>query len=140
METQTAPEPKTDQAIHILLWVAQVVVAGMFVMAGFTKVSMPIPEVIANVPALEGMAGGLIRFIGISELLGAIGMIVPTLTRIQPKLTAYAGAGLATIMVLAAVVHGTRGEFSMIAMNLVLGALALFVTWGRLKKAPVLPK
>ena len=137
MEAQTTTEPKTDKAINILLWVAQVVVAGMFAMAGFTKVSMPIPEVIENVPALTGMAGGLIRFIGISELLGAIGMIVPALTRIQPKLTAYAGIGLATIMVLAAIVHATRGEFPMIAMNLVLGALALFVTWGRLNKAPI---
>ena len=140
METQTAAEPKTDKTINSLLWVAQVVVAGMFAMAGFTKVSMAIPEVIANVPALEGMSGGLIRFIGISELLGAIGMIVPTLTRIQPKLTAYAGVGLAVIMVLAVIVHATRGEFSMIAMNLVLGALALLVTWGRLYKVPVLPR
>lgn len=138
METTTVP--KTNKTINIVLWVAQVLLAGMFAMAGFTKVSMSIPEVIANVPALEGMAGGLIRFIGASELLGAIGLILPALTRIQPKLTAYAGIGLATIMVLAAIVHGTRGEFPMIGMNAVLAALALFVAWGRLKKAPILSK
>ena len=137
MEAQTTAEPTTNKTMNIVLWVAQVALAGMFAMAGFTKVSMSIPEVIEAVPALEGMAGGLIRFIGTAELLGAIGLIVPALTRIQPKLTAYAGIGLAIIMVLAAIVHGTRGEFPMIGMNVVLGAVALFIAWGRMKKAPI---
>ena len=133
-------EPTSNKTMNIVLWVAQVLLAGMFAMAGFTKVSMSIPEVIEAVPALEGMAGGLIRFIGTAELLGAIGLIIPALTRIQPKLTAFAAIGLAIIMLLAAGVHASRGEFPMIGMNAVLAAVAIFVAWGRLKKAPILSK
>ena len=137
MSTSTATEPKTNKGLNIALWVVQALLAGMFAMAGFTKTFVPINEVIEQVPALTGMADMLIRFIGVSELAGAVGLLVPAITRIQPKLTAYAGIGLAVVMVLAAIVHATRGEFPMIGMNAVLAALALFVAWGRLKKAPI---
>lgn len=82
----------------------------------------------------------LIKFIGVSEALGAIGLVLPSVLRIQPKLTAAAGAGLALVMLLAAGEHGMNGELEMLPVNLVLGGLAAFVAWGRGKAAPIAPK
>jgi putative oxidoreductase len=72
----------------------------------------------------------LVRFIGTSELLGALGLILPAAMRIKPALTGFAALGLLTIMVLAALFHVSRGEFGMLPINSVLGALAAFVAWG----------
>jgi len=71
---------------------------------------------------------------------GALGLILPAVTRIRPKLTAAAGLGLVTVMVLAAAFHLSRGEAQVLPLNLTLGALAAFVAWGRSRKAPILPR
>ena len=84
--------------------------------------------------------GGAVRFIGVVEVLGALGLILPAATRIQPKLTPLAALGLFTVMVLAMITHITRGEFGAIGVNVVLGGLAAFIAWGRLSKAPVQPR
>jgi hypothetical protein len=64
-------------------------------------------------------------------------LLLPALTRIKPSLTALAGAGLATIMLLASLFHISRGEPQVLPVNLVFGGLAAFVAWGRWKKAPI---
>ena len=76
----------------------------------------------------------LVRFIGISELLGAIGLILPAATKIKPTLTPLAALGLLTIMILAMAFHLSRGEAQALPINMVLGGLAAFVAWGRTKK------
>ena len=81
--------------------------------------------------------GGGVRFIGVVELLGALGLILPAATRIMPKLTPLAASGLLVVMVLASVTHISRGEYPMIIANVVLGALAAFIAWGRLTRAPL---
>ena len=78
-----------------------------------------------------------VRLPGIVEILGAIGLIVPSAVRIRPKLTVWAAYGLALTMVLAAIFHITRGEYSSVPPNLVLLALSLFVAYGRSKLAPI---
>ena len=82
----------------------------------------------------------MIYFIGASELLGAIGLILPAALRIVPKLTGFAGAALALVMVLAAGEHILAGEFSHVPVNVVLGGIAAFVAWGRLAAAPIEPR
>lgn len=139
MSTHVTNAPSPSKAWTIGLWVVQVLVAAMFGMAGFMKTTTPIEVLAANMPWVSSMPG-LVRFIGIAELLGAIGMILPAATRIRPILTPAAGGGLATVMVLAAVFHLTRGEYSGIIANAVLGLLAAFVAWGRLSKAPIAPR
>jgi hypothetical protein len=79
----------------------------------------------------------LVRFIGISELMGAIGILLPAALRIRPRLTPLAAAGLALVMALAILFHLARGEAQVIAVPLVLGALSAFVAWSRFRKAPV---
>ena len=59
----------------------------------------------------------LVRLIGVAELAGALGMLLPGLTKIQPRLTAFAAVGFALIMVLASAFHITRGEFGNLPIN-----------------------
>lgn len=76
----------------------------------------------------------LVKFIGISELLGGLGLLLPSILRIKPSLTVTAAYGLVLVMILAALFHGYRGEFPAIGVNVVIIALAAFVAWGRSKK------
>lgn len=123
---------------NIGLWIVQVVLAGVYAMAGFMKLSQPIEALVASGMSYAGDYPELLtRFIGTMELLGAIGIILPAATRILPRLTPLAAVGFALIQVLAMGVHISRGEFMVLPMNLVLLALALFVIWGRTRKAPV---
>jgi uncharacterized membrane protein len=80
---------------------------------------------------------GLVTFIGVSELLGGIGLILPALSHILPWLTPLAAVGLAVVMVLASGFHATRREYSHIATNVVLFVLAAFVAYGRFVIAPL---
>lgn len=126
---------------NIGLWVVQVVLAAIYAMAGFMKVSQPIDALVASGMSYAGDYPQLLtRFIGAAELLGAVGIILPALTRIVPVLTPLAALGFSLIQLLAMLVHGTRGEFVVLPVNVVLLALSLFVFWGRLKKVPISPR
>jgi len=84
---------------------------------------------------------GLLRFIGVSELAGAFGIVLPALTRIMPRLTPLAALGLAAIQILAIGFHLVRGELAEMAPMIVPPvAWSLFVFWGRTWKAPILPR
>lgn len=139
MSTNVLTLSKPSKAWSIGLWVAQVLVALMFGMAGFMKATTPIEVLATNMPWVTSMPA-LVRVIGIAELLGAIGLILPAATRILPILTPAAGGSLVVVMILAAIFHGMRAEFAAIVPNLVLGLLAGLVTWGRLSKAPIAPR
>ena len=128
---------KPSRGLHIGLWVAQGLLAAAFLMSGAGKVFTPMEQLQAQMPWFQGALGGAARFIGVMEVLGALGLILPAATRIMPKLSAVAASGLMTIMVLASITHLSRGEYPMIVANLVLGGLAAFIAWGRFKKAPI---
>jgi uncharacterized membrane protein YphA (DoxX/SURF4 family) len=126
---------------NIGLWVAQVVLAAVYVMAGFMKLTQPMDALVASGMTYAGDYPELLtRFIGTMEVLGAIGIILPAATRILPALTPLAALGFSAIQVLAIGLHTTRGEFQVLPLNLVLLALSLFVLWGRLRKAPISPR
>jgi len=133
MTTKTVKRSKTW---HIGLWIVQILVAGMFLMAGYMKTFTPIGELSQNAPMAAEMPF-LIRFIGISELAAGLGLLLPAALRIRPQLTVIAAAGLVLIMVLAMFFHLVRGEYPAIGTNLVLGTFAGLVAWGRLYKAPI---
>lgn len=130
-------EQPSNKRLHVGLWVAQGLLAAAFLMAGGMKVSAPIEQLQAQMPWVTGAMGHLVRFIGVLELLGAIGLIVPAATRIMPKLTPLAATGLLTVMTLATATHISRGEYPMIVANIVLGGMAAFIAWGRFQKAPI---
>jgi len=123
---------KNYRTLHILLWIAQIILAIIFLMVGFMKVATPIDE-LSKIMPLAGEMPGLIRFIGLSEVLGGFGLILPTALRIKPHLTIWSAGSLAVVMVLAVGFHISRGEN--FAIGTILGILAVFITWGRLKKA-----
>lgn len=123
---------------NVGLWVAQVLLALFYFYAGFNKVSQPIEALAAmNMGFVLFVPEWLTRFIGVAELLGALGLILPALTRILPRLTMLAALGLSAIQVLAVLLHASRGEFAVLPLNAVLIALSLFVLWGRERKAPI---
>lgn len=122
--------------LHILLWVAQSIVGGMFIFAGLLKMVTPIAELSLMMPLAED-SPVLVRFIGITEVLGAIGLILPSALKIAPRLTVLAAYGLTLTMVFALLFHLIRGEISATPITIVLGLLSAFVAWGRSSKAPI---
>lgn len=117
------------------LWVVQILLAIAFGMAGAMKLFMPIEGLTAQMGWPGEVPSLLVRFIGLAELAGALGLILPSALRIRPSLTPLAAAGLVIVMVLAAGFHVVQAEAPMALPSLILGALAAFVAWGRSKKA-----
>jgi putative oxidoreductase len=116
--------------MEIALWIAQALAAVMFVFHGTTLV-FRMERARAQFPWAKDVSNVLLRFIGTAEILGAAGLILPALTRVLPWLTPLAAAGLVVLMILAALFHITRGEWPNVAFNVVLGAVAAFVAYGR---------
>jgi len=129
---------KSSKGLNIGLWVAQVLLFLAFGAAGGMKLFSPAAAEMAKQQL--NMPYALTYFIGVSEVAGALGMILPAATRIQPKLTGFAGIGLPVVMILALGVHIMRGELSHTPPVIILGALSAFVAWGRLSKAPIAPR
>lgn len=120
--------------MNIALWIVQILLAAAFAFFGYPKVFQPIEALAAMLPWAAEVPALLVRFIGVAEIAGALGLVLPGLTKIQPRLTAWAAVGLCLVMIAAAIFHATRGEFGNIAFNAVLFALAAFVAWGRLRR------
>ncbi|MFE7720783.1 DoxX family protein [Nocardia rhizosphaerihabitans] len=117
--------------LNVALWVVAGVLAAMFAMAGVMKSTQPKDKLAEKLPWVEDVSLPTLRLIGVSELLGALGLILPAWTGIAPILTPIAATGLAVIMALAIVIHARRKELSAIVFNLALLAAAVFVAWGR---------
>lgn len=119
--------------MNIALWIIQVLLAGMYGMAGSMKAFTP--DKVRTNPQMtwaHDKQDGYIRFVGISELLGAVGLIIPALTGILPWLTPLAAIGLALIQVLAIfTVHLPKKEYQVIPVNVVLLVLAIIAAYGR---------
>jgi putative oxidoreductase len=148
-ENPTQPSPRAQspgvgtrpaKGWHIALWVVQVLLGAAFVVGGLMKAIMPVADLAQNAAWTADVPLALLRFIGVAELAGGLGLILPAATRIRPMLTPLAAVGLATIMTLAFVFHIQRGEWDALPVNAVLGALAAFVAWGRVRKAPIAPR
>lgn len=117
--------------MNVFLWIVQVALAAAFVLAGVMKSTQPKEKLQPNLPWVEDFSPGTVRFIGVAELLGGLGLILPAVTGIVPVLTPIAATCLAVVMVLAAVTHIRRKELSGVAVNAVLFALATVIAWGR---------
>lgn len=117
--------------MNIAIWIIQGILAAMFGMAGVMKSTQPVAKLSEKLPWVNDFSPAIVRLVGISELLGAVGLIVPWATGIEPILTPIAAAALAFVMVLAAVYHAVKGEYKAIAFNFVLGAMAVAVAYFR---------
>ena len=117
--------------MNIALWIAAGLLAVAFLAAGLAKLVQPREKLASNMGWVEDFSDGPVKLIGLLEVLGAVGLILPAITKIVPILVPLAATGLALLMVGAIVVHARRGEKQAIPVNVALLALALFVAWGR---------
>ena len=128
---------KREGVYNTLFWVAQSVLAFMFFVAGSTKASQPMQELGSIIPWTGDVPIALVRFIGVSEMLAALGLVFPSLLRVKPLVTPLAASCLICIMIMAFVFHLIRAEYDALLINSILGILSGFVAWGRYVKAPI---
>lgn len=112
--------------MEIALWIVSGFLAVAYMFAGFTKALTP-KEKLTNLPWTQEYSAGMVKFIGVAEFLGGVGLILPWLTGIAPILTPIAASALVLVQVLAIVHHARRNETKAIPMNLALLLAALFV-------------
>src|SRR3954463_12316202 len=124
---------------RISLWGAQLVLAAMYVPSGIMKLTTPVAE-LATQMAWTGDLPQLVRIAGAADLAAGLGLVLPALTRIAPRLTVWAAIGATVLQVLAMALHASRQEFGMLPINATMIALQMFVAWGRIKKAPIAPR
>jgi uncharacterized membrane protein YphA (DoxX/SURF4 family) len=118
--------------MNLTLWIVAIVLAVVFAGSGLMKQFVPKDKLVTSGQGwAQEMNQSNIRLIGVAEILGAIGLVVPAATHIAPILVPLAAVGLAIVMVGAVVVHARRNEVMNVAVNVVLFALAVFVAWGR---------
>jgi len=118
--------------MNVALWIAAGVLAVAYAAAGLMKITGKREQMLERMPWVSDFTQGQVRAIGVVEVLGALGLVLPAVTGIAPILVPIAATGLAITSVLAAVMHLSRGDgFASTIPVLVLFALAVFVAWGR---------
>ena len=140
MSTTTFETATPGRALRIGLWAAQILIAFAFIGAGLVKLTTPIPQLAAMMPWAGQYSEPFVRSIALVDLAGGIGILLPALTRILPRLTVLAALGCTVLQVFALAFHLSRGEAEVTPLNIVLLALSLFVLWGRNSKAPIAPR
>lgn len=116
-----------------LLWVVQVLLALVFLFAGGSKLIMSATDLAGQ----STLPVGFLRFIGVMEILGGFGLVLPGMLRIRTALTPLAAVGLSIIMIGAVVVTIQTVGPAAAALPFVIGALSLFVAYGRWRMAPL---
>ena len=119
--------------MNIALWIVQGLLALLFLFAGGVKLVLPLDQLAKQAPPLPAL---FLRFVGVCEVLGAMGLILPRLRRVRANLTPLAAIGLIGIMIGAVVVTLTGGSPAQATFPVVVGALAVFVAYGRWRLSP----
>jgi uncharacterized membrane protein YphA (DoxX/SURF4 family) len=127
-------QEKKSKILNVALWVAQLVLATSFIWAGLMKLFQPIEKLSEMWLWTSQVPIELLKFTGIVDLLGGIGLILPSLLRIKPKLTSITAGSIIVLMVCAIIFHISRGEVSQIGANIVFAIIATFIAWGRFKR------
>ena len=118
--------------MNLVLWIAAALLALAFLATGLLKIVRSKEQLAAaGMGWTESFSPAVIKAIGVAEVLGAIGLILPAVLDVATFLVPVAAVGLALVMVGAATTHLRRKETPMVVLNVVLLALALFVAWGR---------
>lgn len=115
-----------------ILWVAQVLLALLFMFAGVMKFTTPMEQM----TKMMALSGGFIYFIAVAEILGAVGLILPRWLGIKPWLTPLAASGLFIVMIGATVISMRTGPVAAAILPIVTGVFCAFVAYGRWRVAP----
>jgi len=132
--TSNAPNANSarpSKGLNLGLWIAQGLLALLFVGGGVWKLVTPIPQLAALIPWAGQVSPALLYTTATFDLLGGLGVLLPSLTRIKPGLTVLAAVGCAALQIAAILFHLSRGEGANTPFNFLLVGLALFVAWGR---------
>jgi putative oxidoreductase len=137
MTTTASPIAGPSKVLHVALWVAQAALGALFGIAGLLKLTQSIAQLSATLGWPASVAPWLVRGIGLCEVAGAVGVILPATTRYKTWLTPLAAGGLAVLMGLALGFHARRGEWLAVLLNVAIGVIAVFVAWGRTRAVPL---
>lgn len=119
--------------MNVALWIIQGVLALLFLFAGGVKLVIPMDQLVKQAPMLSGP---FLRFVGVCEVLGAVGLILPRLLRIRPGLTPLAAIGLVGIMIGAVAVTVATASVPQAIIPAVVGLVLAFVAYARWRLAP----
>jgi putative oxidoreductase len=120
--------------MNIALWVFQVLLAAAFLAHGLLLLSPP-PEIAAQMNA--ELPRWFWVFLGVAEVLAAVGLTVPGIARVMPSLVPAAALGVVIVMISATIWHLVRAEYSSAAITVVLLSMATFTAYGRWRIAPI---
>jgi hypothetical protein len=123
--------------MNIILWILQVLLALAFLAHGILFLAPP-PEIAVQMDAM--LPRWFQLFLGVAEVLAAVGLTLPALTRIRPRLVVAAAVGVMVVTVSATVLHLARGELSSAVITFVLLLMAAFVGHGRWRSHPIAPR
>jgi hypothetical protein len=136
----TASTAHPSKGLSIGLWVVQGFLALTFAGGGVWKLTTSIPALAAKMPWMGQVSPSFLYLTAVFDVLGGLGVLLPSLTRIKPGLTVVAALGCVVLMACAILFHFSRGEGANTPFNFLLVALSLFVAWGRRSKAPIEPR
>jgi putative oxidoreductase len=130
----------TDRPLRAALWVLQISLCLLFTWKGWTELVTGDNDLRGAVSWTADIPVPLVRVIGLVEVLGALGLVLPAATRIRPELTPMAASCLTTVMTLAVMFHLYRGDTKVFVIPAILAMAGLLVAWGRFRKAPIGPR
>ncbi|MCP3162338.1 DoxX family protein [Myxococcus qinghaiensis] len=140
MTTAVSGNASPSRALPVSLWVTQALLGLVFAGTGLWKLLTPIPQLAAMIPWAGQVPAAFLYATAGVDLLGGLGVVLPSLTRIKPGLTILAALGCAALQVSAILFHVSRGESANTPFNFLLVGLSLFVAWGRRSRAPIPPR
>jgi hypothetical protein len=124
---------KTSTVRLVAVWIAQIFVAVIFCYAAYLKLLLPIADLPAkNIRWAADLPAWQVRALGLVDLAGGLGILLPSLTGVMPRLTGFAALGCVALQLCAITFHILRGESNVIGINIALLVAAAFVAWGRL--------
>ncbi len=138
--SSTAYVATPGRGLRIGLWVVQGLLSVTFVGTALWKALTPIADLAAKIPWAGEVSPSFLYMTAAFDFLGGVGIVLPSLTRILPRVTVLAALGCAALQACAIVFHVSRGEGSHTPFNALLVLLSLFVAWGRQTKAPISPR
>jgi hypothetical protein len=139
MTADLSLQPGKASIFNATLWMAQALLFAGFAWAGWMKLTSPVPSLAAMWPWTGQLLEPIVRVLGAIDMAGGIGVLLPALTRIKPKLTVLAALGCVMLQVCAAIFHASRGELQALPVNAVFLTLAGFILWGR-RRLPIVPR
>lgn len=127
----------TGKGWTIALWAAQFLLAAAYGLFGAMKATQPLDQLAAMMTWVTDLPPLFVRALGVVEIAGAVGLILPSLTRIYPRLTVVAALCILIHQCCAVALHLSKGEANVLGLNVVLIVLAAFIIWGRQSKAVI---